>query len=338
MPIPTEAPPVLGKRRSCWRPAPFEIRRQHLRGLCVALIVLAACSKSAAPKGEASAEAAHREPAGRLVYLVPDQLPDGMELNKLEDYNLPHERQEPGGYGAVVGTGQGDTEFTDIVHVVVHEAKEDREIGADERKQYEIVNINGAPARFLDDEITGASVDWYQDGLAVAVAGPPDARKLVTAIARALRLPASGDPTDVKLRRLPGGQKLVAEESFRSYRGESYSFSALSTKGGRPRSLIVGVDRVPEGSISPAIVAVGTERLRYLKLRGTSAAFGSQSTELQSPDGRTTTIDSTSVAWFEYPDILAVIIGTEIDEEAIVTFAEGFEEASEQEWRSRFES
>lgn len=310
-------------------------RLASLLGLIVALILLSGCRGPVERQVGSDAEPRDREPAGHLVYLFPEQLPEGMELDKLEEYNLPRERMETGGYGAVTGLDRGNSEFAEIVHVVVHEADNDREIESDERKQYETVDVNGVPARFRDDKLLGSSLDWFQDGLAVGLIGPPDQRKVVIAIGRGLRLPTTGDPTGVRLGPLPEGHTLIAEKGYGSFMSASYSFGATSREGPKPRTLVVSVSTVPEGAFAPEAMTAGTDRLTQLRIRGTVAVAAYSSRELPSSD-KSVTVDSTSIAWLEYPDVLVTIIASGITEKEATLFAEGLEELAEPEWRSRF--
>jgi hypothetical protein len=302
----------------------------HIAGTCLLLAALVACGTGEPPWSDRRRNhPSSPENAGEIVFFLPTYLPQGVEAKSA---SILRGKKEAGSYSAVLGRRDGAA-YADVITVSVHEAREDRSISKEERERHETVRIRGERARLDSLDELGVSLDWFRDGLAVAVRGDKGSRALVIETARALALPASGDATRVRFRSHPN--ELLGESTLPTAKLTSYRLD-LSPTGGSPVAGGITVHLFLGGDVSPASFAVGlADRLRFGTVRDAGAALGYSRTSF-TVEERSVDVEQASVAWLEHPDILVSVSGSFSEDDA-VRVAEGLERVSEEEWRAALE-
>lgn len=293
--------------------------------LLVGTLGVSACGgsdRSASADRSSQTEPGRSKPAGELVYLVPTDVPEGLEMTMTF---LVEAREEPAAYLAKLGRPEADA-FTSIVSVLLQRKGADREVGPEE----ETIVIHGAEARVVDHELTGAHVDWFERGLSVAFSGPSGTRDLLVDFAERFEVPESGDVGDVGLPALPEGYEVISEHAAPGSMSRGhYSLVLDDSDRAGPRTLSLSVTSSEEGSLVPATGAVGTDRLWTASLRGAEAVLSSSDHPMLED------FSSMSLGWLEYPDTFVTVQGGGVSEGEIVRFVEGIERVSEEEWRRR---
>jgi hypothetical protein len=269
-----------------------------------------------------------KEGSGSLVYLRPSYLPKGFERSRVTITNRPLTKTTMGRAAVlVIGKPSGEERYSGVVSISIREASEDRETGESD----ELEDVNGVMARVVDSPVIGSNVDWFDDGLAIALKGKSGQRGLVLEVARALDIPSSGDPHEVEISRLPESYVVISEEDLTAPAPGSpgdVERSLFMTYDSRepPGTLLIMISFVPEYPLSLVGRTPGTE-LRWVEVRKTRAVVGSSVANIGGRD-----LTQVSVSWLETPDVTGSVLGNDSDE--MLRVVEGLEEVSEQEWRN----
>lgn len=296
------------------------MRRAITLGLVVLVAAMGGCAddeKAAEPRPPATAAPADGE---WPVYFVPRTLPDGMLVLSADERDGG---QDGSAWLAVVGRASGES-FTDVIRATVSEATSDREVSPSEDEGSETRTINGQQARVYVSDTTGAAVDWFADGMAVAVSGPAARKGDVIAVAAAIRL----GPTVVatELGKLPAGYDEIGTVSSGRLDRRGYTMTLM---GGPGQVGDISVDGVGDDADFALLAAVGDRLERRTVRNGKTAWLSAATTDLGTGDS----LEQRTLAWSERPGLL-VVVGGAFSEADILAVAEGLEEADEQTWRA----
>lgn len=263
-------------------------------------------------------ESAHPDAAGHLVFLLPSELSEQFRIGSASKSAGPQEASW------WVKLAQRDPDDHDAylrpVTIFVSSASSDREVAPDEAAEVETVAIGGVDARVSDSELTGAVVDWFQNGKAVAVVGPQGQSELVVDLARKVEL--EGGPN--LLADVPDGYEVLSRGQ--SPPGGSPRWSLVLREGDGPGPT-VSADLVPVGS-APVLGHAMAERIERVTVRGADAFISSRTVTIPgTPAGKT----FITVSWLERPDVAVSVMGS-IDRKLALAIAESLREVSEEEF------
>lgn len=292
------------------------------------LLPLAGCSADppvvkGPDDGSTTAPAAtSKTPPTGLVFLVPRPMPPGFSVLQAD---VRREGEEPATYTAAVGrpAGPGGA-FDRVMRVSVVAATTDREVGDEERAQLRMVDVGGGRrARLSDLDATGAAVDWFQDGRAIAVHGPAGAGDVIVDVARRLRFGRTA--ADSTLAGVPTGDVLIGEGRTGGFPRER---STLSATGPSAASFHVTVQVVPPGTFPLEAMVIG-DSARRVRLGDRDVVTGGRRTSVAG-----TTIEQHSFAWMARPDLLVTVQTAGVDEGGARRLVESLTPASEEEHRA----
>lgn len=269
-----------------------------------------------------------KERSGSFVYLRPSYLPKGFERTQVTITNRPLTKTTKGKAAVIViGKPSGDERYSGVVTISIKEASEDRETDDSDKLE----DVNGVMARVVDSPVVGSNVDWFVNGLAVALKGKSGERELVLEVARALKLPRTDNPHEVEVRRLPEGYVVISEEDLTAPAPGSpgdveHSLFISYVSRETPGTLVIVISFTPGYLFSPVARTTGTE-LRWIEVRETRAVLGASVSNIGGRD-----FHQTSVSWSETLDVTGFVLGNDPDE--VLRVVEGLQEVSEQEWRN----
>jgi hypothetical protein len=283
------------------------------------LVVLVACGggkgDGAATTTTASTIVGGREP---MPYYLPSFLPFGFKV--VQGGVVPEGPARPA-FAIALGQPDGDRRFKEVVLVLVTATASDRVIGPDQQAAMKSVDINGTAARLFESGTIGTNVDWFSNGIAVAVLGPLGTAALVTDVAKRVRLGA--DVASTSLDGAPDDYEVIAETRFEDREPEEARSLSVATEKGA--ALAVTVTRT---TLPLVFVASGGDLVRPGKVRGRDALISTRVRQLEGAR-----VVQSTIVWRERDDIALTITGsTPLD--SLQPIAEGMAVVSEAEWRA----
>ena len=264
-----------------------------------------------------------------LAYFLPSYIPKGMRVLNAD---ILRDQSDPASFAAVMGRRSGSKGFAGLISVSIHEASRDREVAPEERRQLRLVRIRGGVMARIGTSPLGVELDWFQNDLAIAVAGPPGSKDLLLVVARGLRVPSSKGVDRIAVSAIPRGYEMIAKRAVPGFHAEGY---VLNFTGDAGKSLVINVTIVPVHTFVPSLLVAGGSRMLLRTIRGSDAAVGINRSELSLSGGRHVSVTSSSLAWLEHPDLLIFIFGAGLTQGEVVRVAEGLQETTEKRWRAQ---
>ena len=275
-------------------------------------VLLAACSSG----GKSATTTTTARSA--IPFVLPSFLPTGFAVKA---GSVQPVRRAAEGYAVAVGRASGGGAFDDVILANVQVATADRAVAPNEQNTN--VDIDGVTARLHDGPLVGASVDFFTRGLYVAVSGKPGASEAVTAVARALHLPASGRAGETSFSGPPPGFAVIDDVHITTNDVEA---GETIDAAGPPGVISIHVI----ATRAPLIFAVGGgDHVAPTTIRGHSALVSVRSRSL--PGG--SPIVTTTLAWFESSSVAISVLG-ETTAEQLSPVAAGIRTVSPREWRT----
>ena len=225
---------------------------------------------------------------------------------------------------AIAKPGSEPGQFSSVILVLVGEVPRDRTLRTDEAAAARPVDVNGTQARLLESPVLGANVDWFVNGLAVALNGPPGHADRVIDVARRLRLPPATDSAAVTLPSLPDGYQVIADATFIDHSPEAGQTVTIGSDAGPAIALYV--TRAPD--LPLVFAASGGELLRPAKVRGKEALISIRFQPVAA-GGRSTT----TLVWRESPQVV-IALSTSGEVDSLPPIADGMASVPEQQWRT----
>jgi hypothetical protein len=276
---------------------------------CVALVAMiaAACSHGSDPKAT----------EGR--FYLPGYIPPGMKIVK---GSIQQVGPEHAAFGAAMGRAADTRTFTDVVLVLVANATADRAVSPIEHNS--TVDINGVAARFHDEALRGSYVDWFQNGMSVAVSGPAGAGATLQAVARSLTLPPDGNLANAALAAPPAGYTVIQSGHFTDRDPEAGETVQVGEAPG-PSFRLEGIV-----TDAPLIVALGGgDRVQATTVRGHAAFTSYRARDIGNGGGK---VIEGVIGWYEQPGILLTVVSNS-DPERLRPIAEGVRNVTEDQFR-----
>jgi hypothetical protein len=279
----------------------------------LALSLLTAChgnsKKAAVPKNRT-----------RSTYLIPNFIPRGFKLTRA---TIEHPGPAADTFAAAVGRPTGAGAFDGVIRAFVVAANEERSIAPGEKASP--VEINGVRARLHFDPASGASVDWFANGLAVAVTGPTGDTAIVVDVARRLRLPTPSKPADASLDAAPAGYTVIGTSHFVGHAPEAGYSLVISGPPGAVITVQVFATRVPV-AFAPGL----GDRVESTQVRGHDALI-SRRTQTVAGTARVT---QSAIDWYDRQGVLVSMITNGLPEQ-LLPVARGLAWVSQAEWLRR---
>jgi hypothetical protein len=283
-----------------------------------ALAVLLALSLLAACDGSSKKTAASKNPGGS-TYLVPNFLPFGFKLTRAT-IEQPGPAVET--FAVAVGRPAAAGAFDGVIRALVKVAAADRAIPPGEKDSP--VDVGGARAR-LHVDADGASVDWFVNGLALAVTGPTSESAAVVDVAKRLLTPTPSKPSAASLGSTPAGYRVIASDHFVGHAPEAGYVLGITGSIGLAITVVVFATRAP--------VAFGPgmrDRVEATTVRGHDALISRDiKTEIGAAD-----ITQSAIDWYERPGALVSMIGN-VPAEQMLPIAVGLARVTQAEWVRR---
>lgn len=299
------------------------MRRRAAAAAVLVVVLGVACSSgdgnddSSAP-AKATTTTRDRSATGELVYLVPTKLPEGM---KVSSTTLSVSGEQKGGWAVVLGIPQG-AGFRGVIRASVSAADKDREVSPSEAKLVRRVRVGAVTARYEEQDLIGATIDWFTGGRAVRVFGPRELGDTVTDVARRLRLGPADNLTVTRLEGVPAGYQVIGSGGVDSLPRREYSIHGA---GPSPATFTLSVAVVPQ-AIDVLTLGVGPD-IAFRQLRGTRVAVSGLSATVNGQ-----TFSTNNMTWRERDDIVITLQGLlSVDDLALI--AEGLQERPEAQWR-----
>lgn len=247
-------------------------------------------------------------------FLLPGFLPTGF---KIQAGSVLTRGPKHDVFGVALGRPVGRGNFDGVILVTATDAAKDREVAANEKNS--TVDIGPIKARLHDDATVGAYVDWFANGAAVSVSGPPGTSAVVTDIARRVE---GGTLADMRLATAPTGYAEIASGHFTTYAPDAGT--ALNVGG--PSNARITVTTA-ETDVPLAFVVGGGEHLETMTIRGHDALASTRTILIQGVQ-----VKQRLVAWRERPGFVITLIANTPPEQ-LVPFATGLSRVTEAEWR-----
>ncbi len=284
-----------------------------------AALVLVACGKGTG-HGAANEDSGSKRDAATpaTMFLLPSHLPAGFAVGPGQ---LVTQGRAEKAFAAAVGRVAASSGYDHVVFVLVSAASTDRQVAANEKSQP--VDVNGITARLSDSPLTGAAVDWFANGLSVAVLAAPGLSIEVVAVARRLRLPDAGDPDHAEVA-VPDGMATIASSHVETHAPEAgSSLDLVGPDQARVTVRLIATEAPPQLTLGLA------DHLARVRVRGHDGwAATAKRTIKEGID-----VNTTAVGWREHSGQVVTVSGhTSLDQ--LRPIIEGLRHVSETEWRA----